>query len=237
MSEEFLDGAGNAGADRQYVAPAQVAALWLKYSTRIPPQFAVAVARHESSYTLNERDTEPSGKQTAGIFQITLGGTAVDTLGDMTLTGFPEGDWRDLDDCCRAFAVLMERLLDKLEAAAGKISDSDFFAAGGAGYLAWGHNAGRGQPQKSIQRYGLDWKATRQRNAGGDYFDNHIGPYGDDCITGGPDWDPAFAVPSSADVPVIDARTSSRLRIGLLVVLLALLVALQWPQLARKVMV
>jgi hypothetical protein len=229
--EEFLDADGNPGADRVTVTAAEVATCWKKYSTRIPPMFAVGAALHETTYTLNERDTEDSGKQTGGIFMLTIGGTDVDTLGDATLAGYPEADIFTLDGSCKVFAVIMERKLDKLIAAAATkggadVTDADFFAAGGAGYLAWAHNAGldNGQARTSIQVNGLSWMATRARNAGTDYFDNHIGPYGDDCISGGPDWTPDMGAPlDAADAPLLTATNEMRLRIGLLTILLALL--------------
>lgn len=234
MSEEFLDGNGNPGAERLLTSAADVAAEWKRWTSRIPASFAVGVGLHESSYTLNERDTEPSGKQTGGVFQLTLGGTSVDAFGDATRAGFPDADVFTLEGACKVLASLAESWLDKLEAAAGGLDDASFFAQGGAGYLAWAHNAGlgHGQALDSVTKYGLDWSASLARNAGTDYFDNHIGPYGNDCISGGPDWTEDMGAPlDPADAPLLSARNEARVRVGLLVLLLALLVALQWPKL------
>jgi hypothetical protein len=252
MSEEFLDGAGNVGADRQLSSAADVAAAWLQASTVIPPQFAVGTAKHETSYTLNERDTEPSGKQTGGIFQLTLGGTSQDLLGDAALQGFPEADVYTLAGSCKVFAAKQERQLAKIQAAVDSYNAANGIAAidwsspptDVWAYLGYAHNVGIGSASSgkgclaTIARYGLNWEAFKQRNAGKVNFatDRDGGVYGDDCISGGADFTSDMAAASSSSpAPLVSARNEARLRVGLLVALLALLLALQWPKLLGKV--
>lgn len=237
----YLDGAGNPGAEPLRAAPADIAAAWLRVSRRIPPTFAVGVALHETGYATNELDTEVSGKQTGGVFQLDVSG-----ITDAVRAGFPELSPYDLDGACQIFAVRCERdLLPPLLAAFGG-DEASFWARGGAGYLAWAHNAGLYDnvhddgtkstgPLSSIQRSGLDWTAFRQRNDGTAYGDR-IGPYGSDAISGGPDWRDEYANPFDATgaaipAPLVSASTAASLRLGLvaLLALLLLVAALRGP--------
>ncbi|HEX8010202.1 MAG TPA: hypothetical protein VF814_04620 [Casimicrobiaceae bacterium] len=255
--EELLDANGELtdlplrpGQDDRGCAAA-IALSSLKECPDVPAQFFVAVGLHETHYKLNERDTEQSGKQTGGIFQLTLGGTVIDKVGDAWSAGLPDEDPFTLEGAVRILSVLATRWKRKLLAASG-LAERVAWSRGLAGYLTVAHNQGIGNAVLTVEKYGLDWSAYVERNKDLILYrdDGSIkfnGPgacaYGSDAITGGPDWEEAFASleamkdagvideATAADVPTFDASTRSKLRIGLLVMLLALLVALQWPKL------
>jgi hypothetical protein len=238
------------------VSPRAVAAAWLRFTRVVPPQFAVGTARHETNYKINEQDVEPDGHTTGGIFQLDVPtASPYFSIGDAAAAGMPEKDIYDLDGACAVFAALCERRLTRILDAADK-----FLAGAGWGpldrsspppdvwaYLAIGHNLGMGTCLKSIASYGLDWADFKRRNGDGAAkplniaIDRGSGVYGDDVISGGPDWEEDFADPFAVDdagnvitdsagapivipEPLLSAATQSKLRLGLLGLLALLLI-------------
>ena len=139
-----------------------------RYNRRMPVGFYVGSAMRESGviqrsglklYVTNEHDTDykDDGSQydSYGLFQLSkkeVGRSLnLPTLFNMI----------DPETQCEAFTVVMEAHLDKILGAASLDSPTyDTWC-----YLAWAHNAGVGQPVKSIGSYGLDWEALKVRNA------------------------------------------------------------------------
>lgn len=156
---------------RIHVAPSEVVSAWRACTRLIPAQYAVGTGDHESSFTVNEVDTEASGFISKGIFQlsdeeIAQSGQCADVL---TLGG-----------SCSVLSNLAEkRLLLIMHAAEIEEPTPDCWA-----YLAIAHNQGPTAAVKTIQKYGLNWVAYRERNRS----IPGIASYGDDCITGGIHW-------------------------------------------------
>jgi hypothetical protein len=148
---------------------------WKAVSSRIPAGYALGVAARESGkagdlYVTNEHDsdTQDSGDvyESYGIFQ--MGRTeAAKALVSPTAASII-----DPQNNCLIAAVNFESNLDKILDAAGLDAPNDDVWC----YLAWAHNAGVGQPVKSIQTYGLDWAALKARPQN-DYMTNKMIPY------------------------------------------------------------
>lgn len=229
--------AGNASNPSD--AAAAGAAAWLRVEGVIPPQFAVGTMRHETNYVVNERDVEPNGHTTAGVFQLDLPTLVPFVLGDAVAAGMPEKNVYDLDDACAIFAARCRYYLARIFAAAADYNSANGIApfdesnppADVWAYVAIAHNQGLGSASSgkgalgSIAQYGLDWSAYKQRNAGAVNIatDRGSGVYGDDVISGGPDFTPGMATApfDGGGALTIDAYTSSRLRFALLLGLVA----------------
>lgn len=159
---------------RILVAPADIVAAWRRYTQRIPAKFALGTAQHESSFTLNEVDTEESGYVSKGIYQLSDREAAEVEL--------PHANLLELEDATKVFYILCERRLRRIIKAARLAQENlpvDVWA-----YLALSHNQGVSAALKTIELYGLNWDAYKRRNpqlAG-------MGRYGDDVISGGPHW-------------------------------------------------
>lgn len=156
---------------RVRTSPAEVVAAWLRYTQRIPAEFALGTAQHESNFTLNEVDTEESGFTSKGVFQL-----SEEEANDVD---FPEADLLDLEDATKVFCLLCERRLQRIIQVANLHAENlpaDVWA-----YLALAHNQGLDAALKSIERYGLNWTAYKQRNP---QFKG-MAAYGDDVISGG----------------------------------------------------
>jgi hypothetical protein len=166
-----------------YATPTEVVACWRKYTTNIPAQYALGTADHESSFALNEIDTEPSGYVSMGIFQ----------LGDeeMASTGFPlsrkaGSPVYTLEGSTRMMVRLCEHRLERISHAMNwspPVPDLWFF-------LALAHNEGLGACLKTLAAHGMNAAAWIDRNPSL----RHMAQYGMDCITGGKHWsevDPA----------------------------------------------
>lgn len=248
--EELIDDSGAPGAAPRLAAAVDIANAWVKQTAIIPPQFAEAVAFHETSYKLNERDTEATGKVTCGIFQLTQGipSTPTDSFydDDRVLAGFPDYSFYDLDQACRIFAVICERRLKRIQVAVDK-----FNAAHGLAPVDWtqppldtwsllavAHNAGTGVALKWIADVGLDWASCKRNHPTWNICQVRAnGCYGDDAQTGTANYQPPTidtADPSGAGSLAIDATTESRLRIGGVLLLVVLLVATLWPGLVAR---
>lgn len=161
--------------------------------TNIDPRYFVGTCFHEAG-CVNEWDTEvatascPPGYVSVGAYQI----------GDEEARryNFTLEDMIDLDKSTMCMIRLAEDNRRGLRLAAGLADDKpdpDYTDAAGAvwpggtmrAYLAVAHNMGMGAARLSIQRYGMDWAAYKQRNPAQNVVDHH---YGEDCITGGPFW-------------------------------------------------
>jgi hypothetical protein len=161
------------------VSPAEVVSAWRTTGTRIPAQFATAMAEREANYAVNEIDTEPSGYVSTGIFQ--LSDNEARAVGKMRV------NLVTLAGSVAVFVPLMEGFLARLIAAAklpaGEPLPPDIWA-----YLGLAHNEGMGRAETgkgalgTIARYGMDWAAYKRRNPAARIVS---GGYGDTMITGG----------------------------------------------------
>jgi hypothetical protein len=192
-SETFLpDG------KRVYADPVEVARLWMKHCPSVPVPFILGTAQHESSFTVNEVDTEESGFVSKGIFQI------ADSEADAT---YHHGaNLLDLEDSVIVMAALCnKKLLAILNAAKLVIDDSmTEYGYGDAtrtyrspyppstwAYLFIAHNQGLTACLKTIAAHGLDWPGYKARNGSivkPGFNGPSIGAYGDDVISGGVKW-------------------------------------------------
>lgn len=173
----------------------EVIEAWRATGTTIPAQYACGTAQHESDYTINEIDVEPSGFTTIGIFQLATSEAAVK---------LPNADLLTLKDSVAVFVAISERNYDAIARAARlHVCTGDVLA-----YLHIAHNQGLGACLKSIRRHGLNWTQYKKRNqtmaleaiadapnlkAVADAeakmkWWNKVFKYGDNCITGGAQW-------------------------------------------------
>lgn len=177
----------------QQVYAAVIAAQARLHLANIDPRYFVGTCFHESGCT-NEWDTEiatqscPPGFVSVGAYQI----------GDEEARryGFRIEDMLDLDKATECMIRLAEDNRRGLRLAAGitpDMSDPDYtdptglIWTGGAmrAYLGIAHNHGMGYARLTIQRYKLNWPAYKTRNPA----DNIVAhKYGEDCVTGGPQW-------------------------------------------------
>jgi hypothetical protein len=174
---------------RVQVSPRDAAQVWRSYARdqltalgilTIPAQYAVATCQHESDFTLNEVDTEPSGYVSKGILQL--------SDEECIEVGMPFADLMTLDGSMDVMAILANRRVAKLcRAAVGAGIDSMSNALRGDlwAYLAFAHNEGTGEAIRSIVKYGLNWVSFVERNQA---ELPAMCLYGSDCITGGPRW-------------------------------------------------
>ena len=171
-TEQYLLPDGSLTSDRRrgavLVAPADVARWAAAHTAVIPGHVFLGCAQHETDYAANEIDTEESGFQSIGLYQVSQ------------LEAARAGEPKALLFCpwtsTRIMARLMEYALDQIVRAAGLGEQSpDVWA-----YLAIVHNQGLGAALKSIRSYGLDWAAYKVRNATTNV--RGIIPYGDDCM-------------------------------------------------------
>jgi hypothetical protein len=151
------------------VAETELVSAWKRHSSVIPLHYVFGTAQHESAFAVNERDTEPSGFQSLGIFQL--------SLEEARDEGFPNADLLTLEDSCKVFASLCDYRLHTILRVAGLSAPiPDVWA-----YLALAHNQGLGACIKTIKLHDLDWSGYIQRNP----TLTGIAAYGNDCITGG----------------------------------------------------
>ncbi len=194
-----VDGHWRDHPDAIIVRPGEVRRLAILSCVLIPPQYFVATAEHESGFCTNEIDTEPTTKQSFGLYQVD-DGEAADV-------GEPSADLLDPVICTRVFARLQERRLARLIDEFGR-REPDIYA-----YLGLAHNEGLGAAQKTLRRYGMDWAEYKRRNATNaalmrskaithDQDDaaeketervRRISAYGDAMISGGTRWNEAIA--------------------------------------------
>ncbi len=159
------------------LTPRQIVDLWREYSTDIPAKFALGSAWHETQYNAGETDTgdQGDGSDSIGLYQLSLyeQGVAV-VIGSLI----------DPEINTQVFATIQGTRLSTIEAAAlvkgGWATDTDKWA-----FLGMAHNMGLGAATKTILTYGGDWNAYKARNPNLPFVAKG---YGDDCISGGPDW-------------------------------------------------
>jgi Transglycosylase SLT domain len=163
--------------------------FWQAYSSRIPPGYALGVAKHESGmegglYVTNEHDTDTKTKDDGtvvvydsyGIFQ--MGKTEA-----IKAHVIPTADALiDPENNVKCAAIVFESNLDKILAAfRDKYGYETPLTDDVWRYCAWGHNAGIDEPVKSIATYGMDWQAALNRNQN-EWFYNKLVPYTDDVV-------------------------------------------------------
>lgn len=174
--EEYVlaDGGRSKNRAAATISPIRhVIAYALKYSDRIPPQFFVGTAQHESNFATNEIDTEVSGFTSYGIYQL--------SKDEAKEAGSPGANLLDLEEATRVFAFIQHRRLDALLKLAPKAIEPDIWC-----YLALAHNEGPGAAAKTINLYKLDWFGKggyAERNA-----KSKILAYAKDCVSGGLAW-------------------------------------------------
>jgi len=168
--------------------------------TNIDPRYFVGTCFHEAGCT-NEWDTEvatascPPGFQSVGAYQI----------GDEEARkyGFKLEDMLDLEKSTACMVRMAEDHRRAIRGYAGLAPDmpdpdytdpSGHVWVGGAmrAYLAIAHNHGIGYTKLTIARYKLDWPAYKERNPHDNIVDHN---YGEDCVTGGPQWPAAAPAP------------------------------------------
>ncbi len=161
--------------------------------TAIDPRYYVGTCFHEAG-CLNEWDTEvatascPPGFVSVGPYQI----------GDEEARryGFHLEDMIDLDKATACMVRMSEDNRRSLRATASlsdRAPDPSYVDLSGQhwpggmmrAYLAIAHNKGMGFARLTIQRFKMDWTSYKERNPTDDIVDHG---YGDDCITGGPEW-------------------------------------------------
>lgn len=194
--------------DAHRVDPSDVLAVARSVSSRIPGQFFVGTAQHESNFTVNERDSgdQGDGTDSDGIFQL--------SRSEAVKAGHPAADLFDLGDSATVFAILMHRNLDRILAAQEQWTGTGI--PGGPGdvwaYLSMSHNQGIGAVEESIKRYGLNYSGPngyRERNKGivkQGFNGPNIVAYCDDVISGGSAWRAEWndLPPPDPDVDVAD---------------------------------
>lgn len=154
---------------RRQISASDAKALWLKYTDKIPWSFGAGSGKHESNFTYNEVDTEKSGFQSFGIYQL--------SKNEAKEAGESSGNLFDPETNTYIFVNRsLYRLKKILSAAKLDSPTSDVWP-----YLFIAHNQGLEAAIKSINDYGLDWSAYKKRNA------SHTDwiAYGDDVQTGG----------------------------------------------------
>lgn len=148
---------------RKLALPEDIVRVWKRHSDR-DPRFALGTSDHESSLTLNEKDTEPSGFVSMGIYQI--------SEDEMRHVGMPEADPYDLEDCTIVFAKLTEEREVAICRALPPIrpTDSNYYEAmtrrtvSMPAYLFIAHNQGLAACLKSIRTWGMNWESYKSRN-------------------------------------------------------------------------
>jgi hypothetical protein len=153
------------------VTPQEVADAW-RLRSPIDPRYIIATADHESSFTVNEIDTEPNGFVSIGIFQL--------SQDEAVSAGLPNADLMTLEGSCDVMAKTAARRLANIMSAANLTAPTTdcWF------YLALCHNQGWGACHKTICAHGLDaaaWTARNPQLA-------QAARYFSDCVTGGARW-------------------------------------------------
>lgn len=226
--------AGLASAGDTGTMALAIARSWYAVERVIPTAAAVGFALHETNYKTNERDIETSGHTTGGVFQLDLPTVSPFVLGDAIAAGMPEKDVFTLDDACAVFAARcryylarLQRNVDAYNAKNGIAAvnwdspPSDIWA-----YVAIAHNQGLGAALLTVTTYGLDWAGYKARNPTVNIsMDRGSGIYGDDVISGGPDYTQEMSAPFDASgatipAPLFGSFFESNLRLALVAALL-----------------
>ena len=156
-------------AAAQLVSSREIVGAALSLTGAVPPSHFLGTAQHESGFALNERDTEVSGFQSFGLYQL-----SAEEASDVHL---PAANLLSLEDSTKVFVALCVRRLAAIRAAAGLAADdmrADLWP-----YLAIAHNEGSAAAVASIHRFGLDWSKYKARNPTAAIVAHG---YGDSCI-------------------------------------------------------
>lgn len=162
----------------------------------IATRYYVGTCFHEAG-CLNEWDTEVATKEDATGYQ-SVGPYQIGAE-EASRYGYKLIDMLDLAKSSDCMVQLAEHNLAVIQSACqvasarGKQNCLDYtdpagnFWEGGTlrAYLAICHNKGGGFVHATIGNYGLDWTRYKQRNPHDDIVAHG---YGEDCITGGPNW-------------------------------------------------
>lgn len=123
--------------------------------TTVPGRYYVGTAQHESNFALNERDTETSGFQSWGLYQV--------SQAEAVAVGMPNADLCALGPNTFVMVKLAElhrrRLRQLLDLGEGAPDPADLGA-----YLAIAHNQGLAAALKTARVHGLDWEGYKRRN-------------------------------------------------------------------------
>ena len=190
---------------RVTASPRDIVQTWMRHSS-LDPRYALGTGLHETSYVLNEKDTEDSGYISMGLYQI---GSE-----EMIHVGMPKANAYDLEECTIVFAKLTDerfRAITKAIKHEWSQNESESLRA----YLSIAHNQGLAACLKTIALHGMDWPGYKTRNlteaqkALQDATELHdttertkavvdaqiklkwwrsVFQYGDDCVSGGPQW-------------------------------------------------
>lgn len=120
-----------------------------------PSIYYLGTAQHESNFAANERDTEPNGFMSWGLYQL--------SEAERIAVGMPGADMLDPLQATQVFVALTNRRRDKLRQAArlslGEADPQDLWP-----YLAIAHNQGDAAAMKTISAYGMNWTEYKRRN-------------------------------------------------------------------------
>ena len=117
--------------------------------------YYLGTAQHETNLATNERDTEPNGFQSWGLYQI--------SLAEAASVGLPGVDLLDPVQATQVMARLTHRRRDRLRLAA-KLAVSDADPPDLWSYVAIAHNQGEAAAVKTIERFGMNWMEYKRRN-------------------------------------------------------------------------
>lgn len=172
--------------------PADLALAWKGCSVVVPTRYAFGTAQHEADFATNEVDTESSGYVSKGIFQL--------STEEAASVGFGSANLLMLQDAVKVMASLSDaRTLAILRATGWACTSADKVPSDVWAYLTVAHNQGLEACLVTIEKHGLDWAAYCKRNleasVGTDKeeFWKKVVAYGNDAISGGSLWTPAYA--------------------------------------------
>lgn len=239
----LADGSVDEGT-RHTCSAEDVVRAWIASTSIIPAYVAVGMAERESSFTLNEEDTEDSGYVSTGIFQL-----GDDTRRQAVKRGLVSATWADftkLDDSCKVLSCTLEENLQAILVAA-----VDAFSRGLGknptdengqpipdvwAYVAVSHNIGLGSKSNDnaggagvlpgIVHYGLSWPDAFV-TAHPSMQDRQV-RYGNTAMSGGAQWTTDLAALLPSPVAGLAAKVERGSVLLLLLALAGLVVAVGW---------
>lgn len=141
--------------DAQLIKPAALAEIARTVDPSVPAAWYVTVAQHESNFAANERDTEESGFQSWGLWQV--------SQEEAARVGRAGVDLLQPGQCLDVFSRLVHAYRMAIRAAVA-IPDGDPDPPDLWAYVACAHNQGLRAALATISHYGLDWDAYARRN-------------------------------------------------------------------------
>lgn len=134
----------------------QVAEACRKAGATLPLGYYVYTAQHESNFAVNERDTEPSGFMSYGVFQLSM-----EEARSVKKSG---ANLLDLDVAARVLVLIAENRRVFIRGIL-KLRNADPDPKDMAAYVAICHNAGENDGTfKNLPKYGLDFTVWKERN-------------------------------------------------------------------------